>query len=133
MEVQERVTYIYLLHIALLKDLDDGILFTLAAELILECSFRGGIKLALCTLPCRPVSIGLRRPDELDLLVCDEDLEAVDNLCKRNTSVTLPLLKICRRLEKDDEVFLSTLVVDLSDTCFSGRHLDVCDCSIELS
>lgn len=59
----------------------------------------------------------------LGLLVGNEDLEAVDNLSKRDALVLLPVLDCLAALNEDDEVLALALVVapDLSRV---SAHVD---------
>lgn len=58
----------------------------------------------------------------INLLVGDEDLESLDDLCERNTLVGLPVLKRLGILNEDNEVILLALVVDLGFLGVSARH-----------
>jgi hypothetical protein len=57
--------------------------------------------------------------------VGDEDLEAVDDLSKRNAPVLLPVLNSLSVLSEDNEVVAVALVVD-SDLGSVSAHVDVC-------
>lgn len=60
-----------------------------------------------------------------DVLVCDEDLEAIDDLCQWDSFVTtLPFLEGFKILNDDNVIVLLTLVVDLSHASLSSGHLD---------
>ena len=61
---------------------------------------------------------------ERDLLVGDEDLEAVDDLSKGNAPVLLPVLNSLSVLGEDNEVVAVALVVD-SDLGSVSAHVDV--------
>ena len=61
---------------------------------------------------------------ERDLLVGDEDLEAVDDLSKGNAPVLLPVLDGLTALSEDNEVVAVALVVD-SDLGSVSAHVDV--------
>jgi len=82
--------------VALLKDLDDSVLLLGSAELSLESALGGRVESALVAV-----------------LVGNEDLEAVDNLCERNALVLLPLLNGLGALDEDNEVLALALVVAL--------------------
>lgn len=66
-----------------------------------------------------------------NLLVCDEDLECGDEVGHGDRLVALPLLVVVDVVDKDDEVLLLALVVDLDLSSFSLSHvgrfvLDLC-------
>jgi len=61
---------------------------------------------------------------EGDILVGDEDLEAVDDLGKGNAPVLLPVLNSLSVLSEDNEVVVVALVVD-SDLGSVSAHVDV--------
>jgi hypothetical protein len=58
----------------------------------------------------------------LDLLVCDEDLECRDEVCHRDGLVLLPLLEGADVVDKDDEVVLLALEVNLGLGSLSLSH-----------
>ena len=60
-----------------------------------------------------------------NLLVGDEDLEAVNDLGKRNAPVLLPVLNSLTALSEDNEVVAVALVVD-SDLGSVSAHVDAC-------
>lgn len=49
----------------------------------------------------------------MSVLVCAEDLPAVDDLCERNRLVALPLLDGLRTFHENHEIVILPLVVDL--------------------
>lgn len=55
--------------------------------------------------------------------MCQEHLEARDELSQRNTLVTLPLLVRVHIVHKDNEIVVSSLVVNLGLDAFSSSHL----------
>jgi hypothetical protein len=63
-------------------------------------------------------------------LSCGEDIEAVDNVDKRNCLVFLPLIHRLCALDHDDKVIFGSLVVDLGLLGISFGHDDgwVMDC-----
>ena len=61
---------------------------------------------------------------ERDLLVGDEDLEAVNDLGERDALVLLPVLNGLSALSEDNEVVVVALVVD-SDLGSVSAHVDV--------
>lgn len=52
-----------------------------------------------------------------------EDVEAVDDLCHGNGLILLPILNILSAVNKDDEVVVLALVVDLGLSGMSTRHV----------
>lgn len=56
------------------------------------------------------------------LLVGEEDIEAIDNVDKRDSLVTLPLLEVLDALDEDDEVLTTALVVDLCPVVVGLSH-----------
>lgn len=57
------------------------------------------------------------------LLVGDHDLEARDDLCKRDGAVCFPYLEVFGGVDEDDEVLLVALVEHLVLLSISARHL----------
>jgi hypothetical protein len=58
----------------------------------------------------------------LHVLVCEHDLEGVDDLSQGNARILLPVLNILNGVGEDDEVIGVALVVDLGDGSVSARH-----------
>jgi len=122
-------SYLSLDEVALLKDLDDSVLLLGSAELSLESALGGRVESALVAVPVTIVSVAVPLyvcvplycigaqytllVVGLGLLVGNEDLEAVDNLCERNALVLLPLLNGLGALDEDNEVLALALVVAL--------------------
>ena len=52
----------------------------------------------------------------------NEDLVAVDYLCKRGALVLAPLVHHLRRFDEDNVIFILTFVVDYGLTGVSTRH-----------
>ena len=52
-----------------------------------------------------------------------EDVEAVDDLCHGNGLILLPILNILSAVNKDDEVVVLALVVDLGLSGMSTRSV----------
>ncbi len=53
-----------------------------------------------------------------------EDLEAANHLCKRFRAILLPFLNRLCIVDKNDEVFVLSLVVDLGLQSVSTRHAE---------
>jgi hypothetical protein len=60
------------------------------------------------------------------LLVCDKDLEGGDEVCHWDGLVTLPLLEGLDIVQKDNEVVLVALEVDLDLRSFALDHFGGC-------
>ena len=58
----------------------------------------------------------------LNVLVCDEYLEPTYDLCQRNCPVIDPVFKGLGIINKDDEVFVLALIVNLGLSGVSSRH-----------
>lgn len=70
----------------------------------------------------------LRLRASVGLLVSDQDLEAADDLCKRNAGVILPVLNSLRAVNEDDKVLGLALVVDLGLSSVTASHdVSVCE------
>jgi hypothetical protein len=64
-----------------------------------------------------------QRARTYDVPMCDEDIEAVDDIYERYGLVLLPLLQSLGAVEDDYEVVAAALVVDLGDLAVS-THVD---------
>lgn len=132
-------SYLALDDVALLEDLDNDVLLLGAAELGLKSALGGSVECALVAvakvrllamlyfnLLCRlKMDHGANGENMCDLLVGDEDLEAVNDLGERNAPVLLPVLNGLSALSEDNEVVAVALVVD-SDLGSVSAHVDVC-------
>lgn len=56
--------------------------------------------------------------------MCDKDLPARNDLCKRDSFVVLPLLSSGYVIDENDEVVSLAVVDDLSNVIVSARHFD---------
>jgi hypothetical protein len=73
----------------------------------------------------------MSRDERADLLSGDEDLED-DDLGERDGLVGLPILGRLCVVDKDNEVILLALEVDLGGVCFSLDHDCGCVCGLEI-
>jgi hypothetical protein len=133
-------SYLALDDVALLEDLDNDVLLLRAAELSLKSALGSSVEGALVSVAIMsllamlsPSNVSCSQAldhhangdDVCNLLVGDEDLEAVDDLGKRDAPVLLPVLDSLSVLSKDNEVVAVALVVD-SDLGSVSAHVDVC-------
>jgi hypothetical protein len=110
--------YLSLHEVALLKDLDHGVLLLRGAEFGLESALGSRVEGTLVAVPVSMSALLFRCMCTiarwwLGLLVGDKDLEAVDNLSERHALVLLPLLNGLDALDEDNEVLAVALVVAL--------------------
>ena len=98
-------------------------------------SFSSVDLLAVSRTPCAPClcitrsfsTCKQREEKPFSSLVGHEDLEAIDDLGKRDGPVLLPALHGFNVVNKDDKVFVLALVVHLSLLGVSARHDDLKD------
>jgi hypothetical protein len=97
--------HLHLLGIALLQDGLDHLILVLGVEFGGHLDFRGTVVVALSTL-----------------LVGDKDLEAGDKVSQGDAGVALPLVVGLDIINKDNEVLVGALVVDLGLGSLASNH-----------
>lgn len=124
--LQMHSSHLACLHITLLQDLDQTLVFVVGAELVLQRCLRCAVHDALSSVPCNAYqptdSSSVLRCLRCCLLVGHHDLEARNDLGKRGAAVCPPLCQIFGGVDEDDEVLLSPLVEDLVLLSVSLRH-----------
>ena len=135
---QKAKSYLALDDVALLENLDNDVLVLGATELGLKSALGGSVEGTLVAVAIDAIvshvklnlmlpSAGLYETNsgkKQDLLVGDEDLEAVDDLSEGDAPVLLPVLNSLSALSEDNEVVAVALVVD-SDLGSVSAHVDV--------
>jgi hypothetical protein len=116
------MTYLCFLNITLLEDQLQDLILIRSAELVLKCAFACCVEDTLRAMADIGQKVDFAVGAGIDLLVGDEDLEAADNLCKRDARVLFPVLDGLGAVDEDDEILGLALVVDLGLGSITASH-----------